>query len=113
MITILPSRQHSFILINFIIGIIIATVLDMLLVLGLRIFIPAPEYPQYNYNLPIDSQCPANDSSCYQRKQEESQEESRRKQESYEVKAKNYSGRIFIAANIMGLILLIVGIIIF
>ncbi len=107
MITILPSRQHSFTLINFIIGMIIAAVLSMLLVLGLRIFIPAPEYPRYNDEVP--KQCPVNDPSCYQRQQEES----RRKQEAYEVKAKDYSGRIFIAANIMGLILLIVGIIIF
>ncbi|MEK7074991.1 MAG: hypothetical protein AAB968_04460, partial [Patescibacteria group bacterium] len=90
MITIIPSRQHSFTLINFIIGIIIAAVLSMLLVLGLRIFIPAPEYPRYNYSYP-EGQCPSNDQSCYQRQQEES----RIKQEAYEIKAKDYSGRIF------------------
>lgn len=107
MITIIPSRQHSFTLINFIIGAIIAAVLSMLLVLGLRIFIPAPEYPQYIYA--PQQKCPANDPSCY----ELQQKESRRIQEAYEIKAKDYSGRIFIAANIMGLILLMVGIIIF
>lgn len=109
MISIIPSRQHSFTLINFIIGIIIAAVLSMLLVLGLRIFIPAPEYPRYNYNYDKVQCSSVNDPSCYQRQQEES----RRKQESYDVKAKEYSGQIFVAANIMGLILLMVGIIIF
>lgn len=108
MITIVPSRQHSFTLINFIIGIIIAAILSMLLVLGLRIFIPAPEYPRYEYKSSYE-QCPGNDPSCYQRQQEES----RQKQEAYEVKAKEYSGRIFIAANIMGLILLVAGIMVF
>lgn len=108
MITIIPTRQHSFTLINFIIGMIIAAVLSMLLVLGLRIFIPAPEYPRYGYNVK-EAPCPTNDPSCYQRQQEDS----RRQQEAYQVKAKEYSGRIFIAANIMGLILLIIGIIIF
>lgn len=105
MINVLPSRQRSFMLINFIIGVIIAAVLSMLLVLGLRIFLPAPEYPQ-----PVYQKCVLdNDPLCYQRQQEKS----RPIQEAYEVKAKEYSGHIFIAANIMGLILLIVGIIIF
>jgi len=106
MISVLPSRQYSFILINFIIGLIIAVVLSMLLVLGLRIFIPAPEYPRYK---PVMSPCLNNEPACYQREQEESQ----RNHEAYEIKAKDYSGRIFIAANIMGLILLVLGIIIF
>ena len=109
MIAILSSRQHSFTLINFIIGIIIAAVLSMLLVLGLRIFIPAPEYPRYDYAVKNPCLNLNNEPDCYQRQQEES----RIKQEAYEVKAKDYSGRIFIAANIMGLILLMVGIIIF
>ncbi|MEK7075124.1 MAG: DUF308 domain-containing protein [Patescibacteria group bacterium] len=109
MITIIPSRQYSFTLINFIIGIIIAAVLSMLLVLGLRIFIPAPEYPRYDYAVKNPCLNLNNEPDCYQRQREES----RVQQEAYEVKEKDYSGRIFIAANIMGLILLVVGIIIF
>lgn len=108
MVNVLPSRQRSFMLINFIIGVIIAAVLSMLLVLGLRIFLPAPDYPQYEYKSAI-SPCLNNEPACYQRQQEES----RQQQEAYQVKEKEYSGRIFIAANIMGLILLMVGIIIF
>ena len=104
---ILPSSSRSFTLINFIIGIIITVVLSMLLVLGLRIFIPSPEYPNYNA---VQEKCSnTTDPSCYQREQENS----RIQQESYQKKLKEYSGRIFIGANILGLILLLTGIIIF
>lgn len=99
-------RSFSFTLINFIIGIIIASVLSMLLVLGLRIFIPVPEYSRYQSAY---ERCPTNDSACVQSQEENS----RRLQESYQEKQKEYSGKIFIAANIMGLILLLVGIMVF
>lgn len=94
--------SRSFTLINFIIGIIITLVLSMLLVLGLRIFIPSPDDA-------VSEKCSNNDPACYQREQENS----RIQQESYQQKEKEYSGRIFIAANILGLILLLIGIIIF
>lgn len=104
---IIPSSSRSFTLINFIIGIIIAAVLSMLLALGLRIFIPSPEYSRYEYR--YENCNNSNDPGCYKRQQTDA----RRERESYQEKAKEYSGQIFIAANILGLILLIGGIIIF
>ena len=100
------SRARAFTLINFIIGALIAVVLSMLLALGLRIFVPAPEYPSYSSTY---DKCLNSDSACIQR----AEEESRRQQETYTERRKEYGGKIFIAGNIFGLILLIAGIILF
>lgn len=93
-------------LIKLIMGLAIALILSTLIFLGLRIFIPPPEYPSYSYR--YDSCAPA-DEICYSRQAEESQ----RKQEEYQEIYKEYGGKIFIAANIVGLIVLLLGIFVF
>lgn len=96
----------KFTLINFIIGVAIAVILSVLLVLGLRIFIPAPQYPVYDY--PV-SKCISGDESCFT----EQQRDHSQTQEKYQVEYKSYSGKIFIASNILGLIILIAGLVVF
>jgi len=88
----------KFIIINFLIGGTIAVILSTLIVLGLRIFIPAPEYPEYNYTQCGDYNIPSY-KSCVEEQQK-----------NYQTEAKEYGGKIFIAANIMGLVILILGI---
>ena len=90
-------------LIKLIIGLAIALILSTLIFLGLRIFIPPPEYPRYSYDY---KSCATGDQACYERQQKESQ----RKQEEYRENYKEYGGKIFIAANIVGLIILLLGI---
>ena len=97
--------MSKYTIINFIIGGAIAVILSVLLVLGLRIFVPPPEYPSYSYGNGMDA-CPTEDPACYERQQREY----RVQQEKYEKDSETYGGKIFIAANIAGLIILLVGI---
>lgn len=91
---------------NFIIGGAIAVIVSTLLVLGLKIFIPAPEYPVYATR--YDS-CASGDQACYERQQREYQN----KQEEYTELSKTFGGKIFIAANVAGIIVLLLGILCF
>lgn len=95
----------NYVIINFIIGSAIAIIISVLFVLGLRIFIPAPEYSQYIYEACKGEE----DQKCYERQAEES----RKVQEKYSKQQKTYSGKIFISANIIGLIILILGVMAF
>lgn len=105
-------QEHStrgYKLINFIIGAAIAIILSVLLVLGLRIFIPAPEYPSYKDPYIVCQYDSPDYDSCIQRAQAE--EEPLIK--NYEKEAKAYGGKVFIASNIVGLIVLLIGIAVF
>ena len=95
--------MSKYTIINFIIGGAIAVILSVLLVLGLRIFVPPPEYPSYSYN---NIPCATDEQTCYERQQREYSMQ----QEKYEKDSDVYGGKIFIAANIAGLIILLVGI---
>ena len=95
--------MSKYTIINFIIGGAIAVILSVLLVLGLRIFVPPPEYPSYSYN---NIPCATDEQTCYERQQREYSMQ----QEKYEKDSETYGGKIFIAANIAGLIILLVGI---
>lgn len=96
----------KFTVINFIIGAAITLILSTLLVLGLKVFIPPPEYPKYSLDY---ERCATGDQSCYDREQQEY----RKKQNAYDEAFKEHSGKIFIAANISGLVILLIGIAIF
>lgn len=98
----------KFTLINLIVGLVIAATLSMLLVLGLRIFIPAPEYPRYDY-----SKCNNNDLNLRNDCMERFNRDIQAKQATYQEDYKEYSGKIFIASNIVGLVVLLIGILVF
>ena len=91
---------------NFIIGGAIAVIVSTLLVLGLKIFIPPPQYPAYSYDY---NSCASGDQACYERQQRESRD----RQEEYTKLSKTYGGKIFIAANVAGIIVLLLGILCF
>lgn len=91
----------KFTIINFLVGGTIAIILSTLIVLGLRIFIPASEYPNYNYTECGDYNDPSYKSCVAEQ------------QKNYQSQVKEYGGKIFIAANIVGLIILILGILVF
>jgi len=91
---------------NFIIGGAIAVIVSTLLVLGLKIFIPPPEYPSYSYDY---NSCGTGDQACYERQQREQQN----RQKDYTEQSKTYGGKIFIAANVVGIIVLLLGILCF
>ena len=95
--------MSKYTIINFIIGGAIAVILSVLLVLGLRIFVPPPEHPSYSYDT---SPCATGEQTCYERQQREQNV----RQEKYKKDSEVYGGKIFIAANIAGLIILLVGI---
>lgn len=102
-------------ILQFIIGITITVVLCMLVVLGLRIFVPQPTRPSYE-DRAVKMSCVANDAACFQQQQAE-QERVRlsyeQKTKQYTSDAKAYSGRIFVAANLVGFLILIVGLLLF
>ena len=104
-----PSPMWKFTIINFLIGGAIALILSVLLVLGLRIFIPPPEYPKYQDQYSVCNKGLSVDDDCYRRQQEKYQ----RQVEDYQKISNEYSGKIFIAANIVGLVILLSGIMAF
>jgi hypothetical protein len=98
--------MRKFTIINFLIGVTVAIVLSVLLVLGLRIFIPAPNYV-YPHQ-PVRA-CLPNDDLCY--KQQNAAYEAER--QDYDTARAAYGGRIFVASNITGLAALILGLFVF
>lgn len=81
-------------------------ILSTLLILGLRVFIPSLDAPQCFNDY---EKCAIGDQACYDRQRQECQ----KKQDEYFEAHKEYAGKIFIAANISGLVILLVGIAIF
>ena len=95
----------KFTLINFIIGIAIAAIISMLLVLGLRIFLSEPKYPAYEDR----ANCATGDQGCYERANARYNDALK----GYNALYNEFSGKVFVASNIAGLIILIIGLIIF
>ena len=100
------ENMRKFTIINFLIGVTVAIVLSVLLLLGLKIFIPAPSY---NYGYTTLERCASNDQACYDRRDKAEQERSNQ----YNLARATYGGRIFVGANIAGLIILILGLLFF
>ncbi len=100
------ENMRKFTIINFLIGVTVAIVLSVLLLLGLKIFIPAPSYsyPQTAYQ-----RCAPGDEVCYAKQRQDDMT----KQENYNSARSTYGGRIFVGANIAGLIILILGLLFF
>lgn len=102
--------MHKFTVINFFIGAAVAVILSVLMILGLRIFIPPPEYPSNLYS-PVEP-CAVGDSICFE-KQQARQLEFNDKQAKFNETMKVYGSRIFIGANVVGLAVLIFALIFF
>lgn len=97
--------MRKFAIVNFFIGATIAAVLAVLIILGLKIFIPPPERPTYDYSIPS---IPYDENTYTQR-----QNDLKDAQKQYDEDMKTYGGKIFIASNVVGIVILLLGIIAF
>ncbi len=97
-------------IINFLIGGAIAVIVSVLLVLGMKIFIPEPQNP-YEFPTPI-VECVPGDKTCDQKVREEHGERERQFRE-YEAQRRERGGKVFVASNITGLFILLIGLAVF
>jgi hypothetical protein len=108
-------------IVNIILGLGTAIILGALINLGIRAFYPEPVPPDYGaitkpfLAYPPQAPCAANDIQCkkeladYNAKQMTQQEEYNKVQKVYDDAMKLYNRNVFIVANLVGIVVFIVG----
>ena len=107
-------------IVNIILGLGTAIILGSLINLGIRAFYPEPLAPDYNgivkpIAAPYPAPCAAGDKVCikqtndYNAAQQAQQEEFNRQQNIYQDAMKVYNRDVFIIANLVGIVIFIVG----
>ena len=107
-------------IVNIILGLGTAIILGALINLGIRAFYPEPQSPDYNMfakpmAIAYPAPCAVGDKACakqlndYNTAQQKQQDEFNQKQREYQDAMSVYNRNIFIIANIVGIIVFIVG----
>jgi len=104
-------------IVNIVLAIGTAIILGALVVLGIAAFYPAPVAPTYP-NTPIAAPvplCPSGDSQCLKQNQQIADQQAAQQNQfnqaetAYEAAMSVYDRNVFIAANIIGIIIFIIG----
>jgi Fe2+ transport system protein B len=104
-------------MINVVLGLGTAIILGSLITLGIKAFYPepvAPTYPVYSASAPVVP-CASGDAQCLKQNQQIElqqttlQNQFNQEQQAYEDQTKVYDRNLFIIANIVGVIIFVVG----
>ena len=107
-------------IVNVVLAIGTLIILGALITLGIKAFYPEPTSPDYNSIVPVpayppQAPCAANDTACkkiladYNAKQQAEQDAYNAAETTYESAMKDYNLNVFIAANVIGIIVFIAG----
>jgi hypothetical protein len=106
--------------VNVVLAIGTLIILGALITLGIKAFYPEPSYPDYGaamkpMSYPPEAPCATNDVQCkkavasYNAKQQAQQDAFQKAQRAYDDQMKVYNRNVFIAANIIGIIVFVAG----
>ena len=100
-------------IVNIVLAVGTAFILGALITLGIKAFYPEPTAPNYPQNYPVpETPCATADIKCQTAQQAEMQREQQQydaQEQAYESLLKVYNRNVFIIANIIGIIVFVVG----